>query len=85
MLLSLSSGYRYPPFKQLGNGYLGESAERNKRDTRRPESARVTRASCSTTASSLLRYATRVSLACARSLFRPLLPSACYAGYATLI
>ena len=55
MLLSLSSGYRYPPFKQLGNGYLGESAERNKRDTRRPESARVTRASCSTTASSLLR------------------------------
>ena len=32
-----------------------ESAERNKRDTRRPESARVTRASCSTTASSLLR------------------------------
>ena len=52
-----------------------ESAERNKRDTRRPESARVTRASCSTTASSLLRYATRVSLACARSLFRPVLPT----------
>ena len=25
MLLSLSSGYRYPPFKQLGNGYLGLS------------------------------------------------------------
>ena len=23
MLLSLSSGYRYPPFKQLGNRYLG--------------------------------------------------------------
>ena len=25
MLLSLSSEYRYPPFKQLRNGYLGLS------------------------------------------------------------
>ena len=84
MLLSLSSGYRYPPFKQLGNGYLGESAERNKRVTRKcPCHACLVLHNRLVTAT--LRYATRVFLLCARSLFRPLLPSACYAGYATLI
>ena len=46
MLFSLSSGYRYPPFKQLGNGYLVSrlNVTNATRDLQRVPVSRVPRA-----------------------------------------